>query len=114
MPSIKKKHCQVHGTYETKSCELCKKQTAKTYNEERRNKDSTAVYNTRRWQKLRALQLSREPLCINFDVCHNVATIADHVIELSDGGEPFNIDNLESMCIGCHNTKTAKAKRFRL
>lgn len=113
MPSIKRKACPTHGVYKTNRCEECKKQTAKTYNQQSRNKDSTAVYNTRRWQKVRKQQLMQEPLCINFESCHNEAKIADHIIELIDGGEAFSLDNLESMCIGCHNTKTAKTKRNR-
>lgn len=109
MPSIKRKVCPKHGIYNTKSCELCKKQTAKTYNQQSRNKDSSAIYNTTRWRKVRIQQLLRNPLC----KCGKIATIADHVKELKDGGEPFSFDNLESMCISCHNTKTAREKRVR-
>lgn len=113
MPSVKRRLCPKHGIYTAQRCELCHKQTAKTYNQQSRNKESAAVYNTRKWQKLRATQLSKHPLCINFDTCHNVATIADHKIELVDGGKAFDINNLESMCRSCHNTKTAKVKRDR-
>ena len=113
MPSIKRRLCPKHGIYTTNRCDICHKQTAKVYNEQSRSKESTAVYNTRRWKKLRAAQLSREPLCVNIVVCGNVATIVDHVVEIRDGGEPFSIENLESMCQCCHNTKTALVKRER-
>ena len=113
MPSIKRRLCPKHGIYTTNRCEQCHKQTAKVYNEQSRSKESTAVYNTRRWRKLRAQQLSASPLCINFDICGNVATIADHIVEISDGGEPFSLNNTQSMCIGCHNTKTSQVKRER-
>ena len=109
MPSIKRKLCPKHGIYTTKSCELCKKQSAKTYNQQSRNKESAAVYNTTRWRKVRKMQLMREPLC----KCGQIATIADHIKELVDGGEPFDLDNLESMCQSCHNSKTARVKRER-
>lgn len=113
MPSIKRKLCSKHGIYEGKKCEECKKQTAKIYNEQSRNKESTAVYNTRKWQKLREQQLIKEPLCINFSICGNVAKIADHIIEISQGGKPFDIDNLRSVCQSCHNTITAENRRNR-
>ena len=112
-PSIKRRICTKHGIYETAICELCKKQNAKIYNQQARNKESSKIYNTRRWQKLRAIQLIKNPLCVNFDACNNVATIADHIIEISDKGEAFSLDNLQSICQSCHNTKTAEAKRDR-
>ena len=109
MPSINRKACPTHGIYITKRCEQCKKQTAKIYNQQSRNKESVSIYNTRRWQKVRELQLMKNPLC----KCGEIAAIADHVIELVDGGEAYSLDNLESMCRSCHNSKTAKVKRDR-
>ena len=102
---------------ESNTCPECKgkrdKERDKNYNKHKRNKESSAIYNSTRWRKLRKRQLSENPLCINFDICHNVATIADHVKELIDGGEAFDINNLESMCQSCHNTKSSKVKRER-
>lgn len=38
---------------------------------------------------------------------------ADHVIELRDGGAPFDLANGQALCGGCHSRKTAaeRAKR---
>ena len=113
MPSIKRKLCATHGIYETKRCEKCKKTNTKQYNASR-DKENDKVYHSVRWRKLRKQQLMLHPLCINFDTCHNEATIADHIHEVKDGGEQFSLSNLNSMCQGCHNTKTAQQKRIRV
>ncbi|MFW9626860.1 MAG: HNH endonuclease [Sulfurospirillum sp.] len=46
-------------------------------------------------------------------VCGRPAQIADHIIELRDGGEPLSLENIQCMCSPCHNRKSAKeaAKR---
>ena len=112
MPSIKRRLCPKHGIYTTDRCELCKKQSTKQYNSNR-DKENGKIYHNVKWRKTRALQLSKYPLCINFNDCYNVATIADHIKEVSDGGEHYSLDNLQSMCASCHNTKTnnERAKR---
>ena len=113
MPSIKRKICSKHGIYETKSCELCKQDNTKQYDEQSRSKDSYKIYHSTRWKKLRNRQLSKEPLCVNFAVCGNHASIADHIVEIKDSGEPFSINNLQSMCQSCHNSKSAQERANR-
>ncbi|WP_298618749.1 AAA family ATPase [uncultured Zoogloea sp.] len=39
--------------------------------------------------------------------------IADHVIELRDGGAPLDASNIELLCQACHNAKTADARAAR-
>ena len=39
--------------------------------------------------------------------------IADHIVERKDGGEDFDPNNIQCLCIGCHNAKTAKARAKR-
>lgn len=72
-----------------------------------------SIYNSDRWRRLRAIQLNNEPCC---EECRRkgrirAATVADHVIAIQDGGEAWNIDNLQSMCAPCHNRKSGKEKR---
>lgn len=40
--------------------------------------------------------------------------IGDHIIERKDGGAELDESNIQLLCIRCHNTKTAKAKAFRV
>ena len=46
--------------------------------------------------------------------CGNVGRIiGDHVVEVKDGGALLDPANIELLCIGCHNRKTAQAKARR-
>jgi hypothetical protein len=38
---------------------------------------------------------------------------ADHIIELKDGGAPFDLANGQLQCGSCHTTKTAAARAAR-
>ncbi len=39
--------------------------------------------------------------------------VADHIIEIEDGGQIWNIDNLQSLCAKCDRVKTAKEAKER-
>lgn len=63
------------------------------------------------------------PLCAECDR-HALVTpgeVVDHVKELKDGGDPWDVDNLEVLCKSCHAKKTGeevkkrrKSKGFKL
>ena len=38
---------------------------------------------------------------------------ADHIIELQDGGAPYDVANGQCLCPSCHTTKTIEARRKR-
>jgi 5-methylcytosine-specific restriction endonuclease McrA len=40
--------------------------------------------------------------------------IADHVIEIEDGGAPLDVGNGMTLCIACHNRKSAAARADRM
>lgn len=40
--------------------------------------------------------------------------IADHIIEIDEGGAPFDVNNGMTLCIACHNSKTAASRAERL
>jgi 5-methylcytosine-specific restriction endonuclease McrA len=60
-----------------------------------------AYYCSARWQKLRRMQLAREPFCRK---CGRPATDADHEIPRPLG--PDSLENLRSLCHSCHSAKT--------
>jgi hypothetical protein len=40
--------------------------------------------------------------------------IADHVVEMEDGGAPLDVANGMTLCLACHNRKSAAARADRL
>ncbi len=68
-------------------------------------RDNSAITrNYRRWRRLRAVVLQREPTC---RMCRELgkttlATVVDHIKPRREGGgdEP---ENLQSLCATCHN-----------
>ena len=110
-----KRICPIHGlwNFEKKSdrCPSCSKQTQKNYDTYKREKGLTKFYASRQWRKLREVQLKKSPLCAK---CGRAATVADHIIEIKDGGCKLCLDNLQSMCNGCHTSKTAAEKKKRV
>lgn len=81
-----------------------------------RNSSGGLIYNTARWKRLSRKQLTLEPFCA---MClkkgrHTTARVADHIIEIRDDPKlAYSIDNLQSLCHSCHNTKTADEKKIR-
>lgn len=67
------------------------------------------VYDTRRWRRLRLLQLREYPLCAHCERrgITQAANEADHILSIERGGEPFSLANLQSLCKTCHSRKTA-------
>ena len=73
------------------------------------------IYKTARWKRTRKAKLILNPVC---EMCdhHGMsrrATVVDHIIEIKDGGDTFDFDNLQSLCDMHHNKKTGKEKKKR-
>lgn len=104
--------CPIHGYYikENKNsrCPKCTKQ----YDKQIRNKVSKDIYNSRRWKEVRAAILVRDAArCVQCDSKDNL--VVDHIKELVDGGDAYDLNNLETLCKKCHNIKTHEEKRKR-
>ena len=61
-------------------------------------------YGTRQWRYSRLHKLSASPWC---EACGAVADQVDHIVAVEAGGQPFDQDNLQSLCQSCHSGKTA-------
>ena len=83
----------------------------------RTKNDNRKVYDSSRWRYvLRPLKLQRTPfceLCMNDDRLTEAKEI-DHIKPISQGGEPFDIDNLQALCTSCHAKKSALEGRERI
>lgn len=69
------------------------------------------IYNTAQWKRLRALKLAASPLCEECLQGGRVkpAMAVDHVVPVRLGGPEFPpLNGLRSLCLRCHNQKTAR------
>ena len=73
------------------------------------------VYHDRRWPAVRRAVFARDGRrCrIGLDGCTGWADTIDHVIELEDGGAPFDLANLQPACRHCNSVKALEASRAR-
>lgn len=66
------------------------------------------IYDRLAWRQLRDAHLATEPLCRHCKE-RGVITAArevDHIEAISAGGDPWDADNLQSLCKSCHSKKT--------
>ena len=89
----------------------------KQYNKYRAQREDPTdkFYHTARWQRLRASILASEPLCRHCLSAGMVtaAVLVDHIIEVKQGGEMWDTDNLQPLCNHCHEIKSvAEGSRF--
>lgn len=77
----------------------------------RKNPEFQKLYSSTRWRKYRKWYLGRHPLCINYETCHNAATVVDHIKDhMGDYALFWTKDNHQAMCKSCHDTKTAQER----
>tara|TARA_E500000305_G_C4029093_1_gene243671 strand:+ start:5666 stop:5968 length:303 start_codon:yes stop_codon:yes gene_type:complete len=65
----------------------------------------TAIYRTPQWKAVRTEAKRRDGWkCIK---CGSRTRLeVDHIKGLRDGGDPFNLENLQTLCGSCHAKKT--------
>ena len=74
------------------------------------NGSAGSFYSCSAWIKLRNYKRLLNPLC---EHCEKLGLIIpyhtiDHIKPISEGGEPLNLDNLQTLCKQCHAIKTGK------
>jgi len=84
--------------------------THKEYNRARRDQASQKFYNSGVWRRVSKYHKKLNPFCIR---CYSKGyvvsvQVTDHIVPISQGGSKLDLDNLQSLCISCHNTKTAE------
>lgn len=87
-----------------------KTDSTKHYDKHKRNQSRSKFYHSAQWKRLRVLHLQKQPLCI---ICQVPGEVVDHIKEISDGGCATCLDNLQTLCTACHNTKTSLAAKAR-
>ena len=96
-------------------CAKHKRQVNADYNSHRRDKTAQSFYDSPQWRRLRKMKLNAQPLC---EECHRngrftPARHVDHIKEISHGGAPLDMANLQSLCHSCHSSKTLRERHTR-
>lgn len=73
------------------------------------------IYRTPKWRRVSKAKRKLNPLCEHCLAMgiSRMAQLVDHIIEIEDGGPMWQLENLQSLCNGCHNRKTGQEKRKR-
>jgi 5-methylcytosine-specific restriction protein A len=72
-------------------------------------------YNSTEWIKLRNHARREMPLCfecLKKDILEPTK-IVDHIKPIAEGGDAWDINNLQGLCEACHNKKTAIERNKR-
>lgn len=69
-------------------------------------------YDTAAWQRVRATQKTKQPLC---EECKSkgritAATVVDHITPVRLGGDFWDTANHQSLCRPCHQAKSASER----
>lgn len=105
------KNCPLLTDSASGYCLQHEKLAESNYNRFGRTQDAKKRYGYK-WQKIRAVFLSQNPLC---EMCKrdgefNTATEVHHVKPLADGGSN-SFDNLMALCKSCHSKITATTEK---
>jgi 5-methylcytosine-specific restriction endonuclease McrA len=75
-----------------------------------------AHYQSAEHKAWRATVLARDRFTCQNCGAHGPAVrlVADHVREIADKGAPLDVANGRTLCLPCHNAKTAKARAARM
>ena len=67
------------------------------------------IYHTQAWRKDRAAHLAAYPLCkhCNDNGTVTLATVSDHIVPIEQGGDVWDWNNRQPLCITCHQRKSA-------
>ncbi|WP_420150367.1 HNH endonuclease [Spirosoma sp.] len=82
-------------------------------NESRGGNAETQFYRQKRWRDLRASVLRAEPFCRECSTTgkQTIATMVDHITPVKQGGEKYDVKNLQPLCYHHHAIKSAKDKQ---
>ena len=83
---------------------------ARKFGKKRREKRDVydQFYAQKHWRKASVAFRKANPLCVKCAARGRTtpAALVDHIVERKDGGADYALDNLQSLCHRCHNSKT--------
>ena len=105
------RYCAKHRAERAKTKEQRAKAKASEYDQQRGNASARGY--DKRWQRARLAYLQENPLCA---ICKQkgitmAASVVDHIVpHRGDRGLFWDTENWQSLCITCHNSKTARGE----
>ena len=107
--------CQSVALPDSSRCEKHTRQIAPKRRYAHHYHQGKHIYTSARWIALRDDHRRSHPCC---ELCerrgiYRPVDVVDHVHELLDGADPFDPDNLQSLCTECHNRKTGDEAKKR-
>lgn len=89
-------------------CDKHRKEENKIYNQYKRDELSRTFYRTKQWQDIRRIKLNNSPFC---EECMKngkvvLGKIVDHIVPIKQGGAPYDLSNLQTLCWSCHSRKS--------
>ena len=103
------------GSNTSPRCAKHQREYGKRKHYEHHHINGVNIYKSSRWKHLRNAKLAINPLCEDHLLANRAvpAQMVDHVTEIEDGGDPWDMNNLRSLCNACHNSKTSRTKQQR-
>lgn len=89
---------------------------AKAYDRSRADDPIRLAYKTAAWKRTRITILNRDPLCKIANLCVKrygrpvASEVVDHVLPVRQGGEMWDVNNLQGACKACHDHKTSQER----
>jgi 5-methylcytosine-specific restriction protein A len=92
-------------------CDLHRRQERREYDRGRKDDPFHLLYAGRQWRRVREAKLAIDPLCERCRAGGRIeaATEVHHRTAVRDGGDPFDITGLESLCKPCHSRESAES-----
>lgn len=72
------------------------------------------IYQSAEWRALIASIVVRRGRRCEACPASGCRVYGDHIVELRDGGKPFDERNVQLLCATCHGRKTAERRRARV
>lgn len=63
------------------------------------------IYNSQRWRNFREFYIQRYPVCEE-EGCTQAGRFVDHIKPISEGGDVFEEENVQTLCPSCNGRKT--------
>lgn len=107
--------CQSVALIDSSRCEKHTRQIAPKRRYAHHYHQGKHIYTSARWIALRDAHRRSHPCC---ELCerrgiYRPVDVVDHKHEIIDGADPFDPENLMSLCTECHNRKTGDEAKKR-